>query len=106
MAVNLDFALSANQSLALSELPKGRFGVIKKVGGDAHFRRRLADLGFIEGTIVKVSCCAAFGDPVVYCIRGFRVSLRKSEAANIEVVPIVNHCKNYKGHCHKKNDAF
>lgn len=105
MAVNLDLALSANQSFALSDLPKGRCGVIKKVGGDASFRRRLADLGFIEGTVVKASCCAAFGDPVVYCIRGFRVSLRKSEAANIEIFPTENRCENDKSSCPKKDDA-
>ncbi|MEO2783059.1 FeoA family protein, partial [Ligilactobacillus ruminis] len=48
-------------------------------------RRRLMDMGLTRNTIVTVQQIAPLGDPVELTLRGYKLSLRKSEAANIMV---------------------
>jgi ferrous iron transport protein A len=47
--------------------------------------RRLGDLGFLQGTEVRAVRRAPLGDPVVYELRGFRVCLRRVDAARVAV---------------------
>lgn len=47
--------------------------------------RRLADLGFLPGTEVRVVRRAPLGDPTVFELRGFQLCLRRSEAALVRV---------------------
>jgi DtxR family Mn-dependent transcriptional regulator len=51
-------------------------------------RRRLLDLGVVEGTVVEAEFASAAGDPVAYRIRGALIALRRSEAANIWIVRV------------------
>ena len=70
----------------LSELETGKRGVIVRVGGHGSFRKRLIEMGFIKGKEVRVVLNAPLKDPVEYEILGYKVSLRREEAASIEVV--------------------
>lgn len=72
--------------MLLSELKTGGNGVIVKVSGRGSFRKRLIEMGFIPGKKVKVLINAPLKDPIEYEILGYRVSLRRSEAALIEVI--------------------
>ena len=72
--------------MKLSELKTGERGVIVKVTGHGGFRKRIVEMGFIKGKSVEVLLNAPLQDPVKYKIMGYEVSLRRSEADNIEVV--------------------
>ena len=72
----------------LSALRTGETGIIVKVSGHGGFRKRIIEMGFIEGKQVEVLLNAPLRDPVKYKIMGYEVSLRHSEADQIEVVPV------------------
>ena len=69
----------------LDQLNEGESGIIRKVGGDGALRRRLLDMGLTNGAPVKMIKTSPLGDPVEYKVRGYHLSLRKSEAISIEV---------------------
>lgn len=71
----------------LSDLQNEEIGIITKVVGHGAFRKRITEMGFVKGKFVKVIKNAPLQDPIEYEILGFRVSLRRSEAALIEVIP-------------------
>ena len=64
----------------LIELNGGEEGVIRKVGGDGPIRRRLFDMGVTPGANVYLRKKAPLGDPLEVTIRGYELTLRKSEA--------------------------
>lgn len=69
----------------LNELqPKDR-GKIVKVRGEGSLRRRLLDMGLVAGSEFEVERMAPLGDPVEIKIKGYHLTLRKGEAANVEV---------------------
>ncbi len=72
----------------LSEMPTGSRCVILKVHGHGGFRHRILEMGFVRGETVQVLRNAPLLDPVEYEVMGSHVSLRRSEAANIEVVSL------------------
>lgn len=72
--------------MKLSELGTGERGVIVKVSGHGGFRRRIREMGFVRGNKVKVILNAPLRDPIEYEIIGYKISLRRAEAANIEVI--------------------
>ena len=72
--------------MKLSELKTGETGVIVKVLGHGGFRKRIIEMGFIKGKTVEVLLNAPLQDPVKYKIMGYEVSLRHSEADQIEVL--------------------
>ncbi len=75
-------------SALLSNLQNGEVGVITKIVGHGAFRKRITEMGFVKGKSVKVIKNAPLQDPIEYELMGFRVSLRRSEARLIEVVPV------------------
>lgn len=72
----------------LSELKTGQKGVVVKVLGHGGFRKRIVEMGFIRGKVVEAVHQAPLQDPVEYLIMGYHVSLRRSEAAQIEIISI------------------
>lgn len=74
--------------MKLSELASGQECVIVKILGHGAFRKRVMEMGFVRGREVKVLLHAPLKDPIKYEIMGYDVSLRRSEADLIEVVPI------------------
>ena len=71
--------------MKLSELKTGEIAFIKKVRGIGSFRRRIQEMGFVEGKKVEVLKNAPLQDPVEYKIMGYNLSLRKEESELIEV---------------------
>jgi ferrous iron transport protein A len=69
----------------LSELVAGDRGKVVKVEGDAEAARRLMEMGLMRGTTVEVVRRAPLGDPLEVKVRGFMLTLRRSEAEHIEV---------------------
>lgn len=74
--------------MRLSDLTTGQKARIVKILGHGAFRKRLIEMGFIKGREVDVLLHAPLRDPIKYRILDYEVSLRRSEAALIEVVPI------------------
>lgn len=72
--------------MRFSELQTGEKGVIIKVMGHGGFRRRIIEMGFIKGKTVEVLLNAPLKDPIKYKIMGYEISLRRQEAAMIEVM--------------------
>jgi len=72
--------------MKLSELKTGERGVIVRVSGHGSFRKRIIEMGFVKGNKVKVILNAPLRDPIEYEIIGYKISLRREEAAKIEVI--------------------
>ena len=64
----------------LSEFSIGETGVVKTVSGEGRLRRRLFDMGVTPGAEVLLRKKAPFADPLEVTIRGYELSLRKTEA--------------------------
>lgn len=71
----------------LSTLFPGASAVVREVKskGDSRLRRRLLELGFLPGTSVTVRGRAPFGDPMLFFLRGYELTLRASDAKEILV---------------------
>lgn len=65
----------------LNEFSVGETGVIKTVSGEGKIRRRLFDMGVTPGAEVLLRKRAPLGDPLEITIRGYELTLRKTEAA-------------------------
>ena len=69
----------------LSQLLPGEKGIVSKVTGTGPIHRRMIDMGIVPGTTIKVEKFAPLGDPMEIKVKGFNLSLRKSEAAMIQI---------------------
>ncbi len=65
----------------LDEFAVGERGVVVRVEGEKKIRRRLFDMGVTPGTEVMLRKLAPLGDPVEINLRGYELTLRKSEAS-------------------------
>ena len=74
-----------SEDSGLSDLPTGSEGIVSGVEGDDPMAQRLWDLGFWPGTPVQVVRRAPFGGPTQYRMRGYRLALRRDEAARVRV---------------------
>lgn len=68
----------------LSEFTVGESGVIKAVSGEGRIRRRLFDMGVTPGAELTMRKEAPLGDPIEITVRGYELTLRKTEAACVE----------------------
>ena len=69
----------------LSQLQIGEKGVVASVNGEGAVRRRLFDMGITPGAEVYLRKKAPLGDPIEIAIRGYELTLRKAEAAHVEI---------------------
>ncbi|RLC60365.1 MAG: ferrous iron transport protein A [Chloroflexi bacterium] len=69
----------------LNELKKGEKGKIVKIGGSGSVHRRLLDMGLVSGSDIEMQRVAPLGDPIEIKVKGYNLSLRKEEAASIQV---------------------
>lgn len=69
----------------LSELRVGMSAVVKEVEGLDDVSIRMMEMGLIPGTPLKVVGVAPLGDPIELEVRGYRLSVRRSEAAQVLV---------------------
>jgi ferrous iron transport protein A len=72
-------------AVTLAEVPIGGRATVRGVAGARGFRRRLLEMGLVPGTEVRVVTVAPLGDPLQIAVRGGQWSLRRAEAAQIEV---------------------
>ncbi len=72
--------------MTLDQVPIGQEVKITSVGGEGELRCRLLDMGLIPKTLVRVQKVAPMGDPIELHLRGYELTLRKEDAAKIEVV--------------------
>ena len=71
--------------MKLYELKVGEKGKVVAVNGEGAVRRRLFDMGITPGAEVYLRKKAPLGDPIEIALRGYELTLRKSEAANVEI---------------------
>ena len=69
----------------LKDIKIGESAVVVKVHGEGAIRRRIMDMGITKGVSVKLRKTAPLGDPLELTVRGYQLTLRKDDAANIEV---------------------
>ena len=59
--------------------------MIVRVSGRGSIYRRIIDMGVVAGTEVEMQRVAPLGDPIQIKVKGYHLTLRKKEAANIKV---------------------
>ena len=69
----------------LSQLSIGESGIVLSVNGEGAIRRRLFDMGITPGVEVYLRKKAPLGDPMEISLRGYELTLRKAEAALVEI---------------------
>ena len=69
----------------LKEAKVGQTLTVVKLHGEGPVRRRIMDMGITKGCTITVNKCAPLGDPIELTVRGYELSIRKSDAAMIEV---------------------
>ena len=67
----------------LSNVPPGQSGVVIKLGKPGKLRRKIIDMGITPGTKITVLSVAPLGDPMKIEVRGYELSIRKSECQEI-----------------------
>lgn len=71
--------------MTLNEVKPGQAVTIARINGQGPVKRRIMDMGLTKGTEVAVRKVAPLGDPIELTVRGYELSIRKDEAAAIEV---------------------
>ena len=69
----------------LSKLKKGQCAVVRDIIADDSMRRRLQDIGLIQGTNVTCVQKSPLGDPTAYLIRGAIIALRQEDSSCVKV---------------------
>lgn len=69
----------------LRETKPGESVSVKALTATGALRRRIMDMGITKGTAITVRKVAPLGDPIEITVRGYELSIRKNEAAHIEV---------------------
>ena len=71
--------------MTLKEAKIGSTVTVKKINGTGALKRRIMDMGITKGVQIYVRKVAPLGDPIEVTVRNYELSLRKEDAANIEV---------------------
>ena len=74
--------------MTLRELKPGKSARIEEVGGEGALRQHFLDMGLIPGVDVTVVKLAPMGDPMELMIRGYELTLRMDDAAQIRITPV------------------
>ena len=74
--------------MRLSDLKTGESAIVVKTLGHGAFRKRVMEMGFVKGREITCVLSAPLKDPVKYSLMGYEVSLRRSEASMIEIMPV------------------
>ena len=69
----------------LRDVPIGQTATVRRLAGEGALKRRIMDMGITKGVEVFVRKVAPLGDPLEVTVRGYELSLRKSEAACVLV---------------------
>ena len=71
--------------MTVKEAKIGSTVTVKKINGEGALKRRIMDMGITKGVSVYIRKVAPLGDPIEVTVRGYELSLRKGDAASIEV---------------------
>lgn len=74
-----------NNICSLTDLKVGQYAKVSKLTSDGSIRRRLLDIGLIEGTDVRCVLKSPGRDPIAYQIRGAVIALRNEDSDKILV---------------------
>ncbi|MDR1263659.1 MAG: ferrous iron transport protein A [Oscillospiraceae bacterium] len=74
--------------LTLREIKPGDSVTVAKINGAGPTKRRIMEMGVTKGVDIHVRKVAPLGDPVEITVRGYELSLRKSDAELIDVHPV------------------
>lgn len=69
----------------VNELKIGQKATVVSIGGKGALRRRIIDMGITPGAVIIMRKAAPFGDPIEINVRGYELSIRRSEAKEITV---------------------
>ncbi len=75
---------------SLKDVKVGQSCTVAALTGTGALKRRIMDMGLTKGTRVYVRKLAPLGDPIELTVRGYELSIRKDEAANVEVKDITD----------------
>lgn len=73
--------------MTLRDAKIGQVVRVEKLTGESALKRRVMDMGITKNTDVFIRKVAPLGDPIEICVRGYELSLRKEDAAIVQVVP-------------------
>lgn len=71
--------------MKLKDLKPGKKGKVLKIITRGETNRRIVEMGITSGAVVEVERVAPMGDPIDIKVKGYHLSLRKDEAAGIEI---------------------
>lgn len=77
--------LTTKRTTTAADLKPRQKGVVVKINRQGVIAKRLAEMGVGRGTVVEFKRAAPLGDPIDIKVKGYHLSLRKNEAADIEV---------------------
>ncbi len=69
----------------LNDVKIGGSAKVIKVHGEGALRRRIMDMGITKGVEIRICKVAPLGDPIELTVRGYELSIRKADAAMIEI---------------------
>ena len=72
----------------LKDVKVGESATVAKLNGTGALKRRIMDMGLTKGTRVYVKKVAPLGDPIELTVRGYELSIRRDEAANVDVTDV------------------
>ena len=70
---------------SLRDVKIGETGRVARLHGEGAVKRRIMDMGVTRGTEITVRKVAPLGDPLEVTVRGYELSIRKADAAQIEM---------------------
>jgi len=71
--------------MRLSEMKEGQTGKVLQIGGSSVLRRRIFEMGIVKGAELYIEKYAPLKDPMELIVKGYHISLRVEEAAQISV---------------------
>ena len=74
--------------MLLSEMKEGENAKISKIGGNGALRRRILEMGLVRDSVIHIEKYAPLKDPLELVVKGYHISLRVEEAAQITVEKI------------------
>lgn len=78
--------------MRFSDMKPGDVCKVTNVTGEGMLRKRMLDLGITRGTTVRMVRKAPLGDPIEIELRGYRLTLRKTESSVVELEPVTEGC--------------
>ena len=75
--------MAEGQGKTLRDVAIGESATVRRLTGEGAVKRHIMDMGITKGTEVFVRKVAPLGDPIEVTVRGYELSLRKSEAESI-----------------------